>query len=219
MESNNDCKFCVPFWYSLWFLFAMTKIIWFLLMIQNFSLRKHDFMFSSFSTSFTIFFICDSVFCQFQGQFLSFQVFFKHFFSVFWNMNRAYDTNFFGFAFWSLISLHMCEPNILYHQTCTWKVDFMFFVVLQWYFWCLRHIFCWIFQEWNLCISKENSPNLFLWGWYLYCVVSNKCFVIIFLDDITILFLGVCRFLRDVHNIYDWVLPKSLNISCQKNCK
>ena len=75
-------------------------------------------------------------------QFLSFQVFFKHLFCVFSTINRVFDSNGFGFVFLSFISLHMSEQNILYHQKSTCKVDFMFFLILPWYFWCLRQNFC-----------------------------------------------------------------------------
>ena len=104
MESNDDCKLCVLFWYSLWFLFAITKI-----MQQNVLYHQHvsgnliscfcafemmilvfycnssallDFTWSiclCYSISFTIFLICDSDFSQFQGSVSKFSSVFQAF--------------------------------------------------------------------------------------------------------------------------------------------
>ena len=127
------------------------------------------------------------------SQFLSFKVFFKHFFCVFWNMNLAFDTDFFGFVFLSFVSWHTYQQNFVYHRNCTYKLILRF----SWFY---RTFGAWgqnfylIFQEWNLRISEQKSSYFFWWLWYLYCVVSKERFEIDHLfGQYNNLFLSVCR--------------------------
>ena len=145
------------------------------------------------STSSTIFFVCHSGF----SQFLSFKVFFKHF-CVFWNMNLAFHTNFFGVVFLLFMSLHTCEQNILCHQNCTYKVDFMFFVILPYFrtFGAWGEIFLWFFKSETYVFQNKDQP-IFFFGDYGTCTVlflRSALELIICLDNTPILFFSVCCF-------------------------
>ena len=147
------------------------------------------------STNFTIFFICHSVFCHFQGQFLSFQVFFKHFFVCFETWIVLMILIFLVLHFGHLY-LYTCVNKTL----CIIKnVPVKLILWFSWFdsgtFGAWGKIFVWFFKSKTYVSQNKNHHIFFWWWWYLYCVVSNKRFVVILLDNITILFLSGCRFL------------------------
>ena len=135
-------------------------------------------------------------------------------------MNRAYDTNLFGFAFWSFIFTYVWTKHYvsskMYLQS-SFYVFLDFTVVL---FGAWGKIFVWFFKSETYVFQNKNHPSFFWWLWYLYCVVSNERFAIIFLDNITILFLSVCRFLLLKIYVQGWydqtVVQEENDVNLQK---
>ena len=111
------------------------------------------------------------VFFSFRVSFQVFKCFSRMFFVCFETWIVLFIPIFFVLYFCHLYLYTCVNKTLCIIKKCTCKVDFMVFMILQWYCWCLRQTFCPIFQDWNICIWCRKEITIF----FLVIVVFVLC--------------------------------------------